>query len=445
VENIALSAYQPFDPRVNLYVHSRMVLGFNTLVPVEYTNWRDEALSWKQTCYISAGLNPSGPYRIKGPDAVRLLSKVCVNSFDRFPVGQMRHGITCTESGLVLTHGVLMRVAEDEFVMHDRSPYIEYQLKKGGFDATGEQVRYEFLFQVAGPRSLEVLERATGECLHDIRFARHRPSTLAGVPVQIVRIGMAGTLSYEVHGKAEHAKLVYQAIFDAGEAFGIRKLGRIGYGFNHTETGFAQSYLNFLRAYPEDPGFMEYMAAQGGPAMPPAKLRGSMGDDLRQRYCNPVELGWATAVKLNHDFIGREALARELESPRRQMVTLVWNIDDVMDVHRSQYEAGEHYLPLDGPVELENAHFADQVLKDGRLVGMSTGRMYSYSYRCMMTLCSLDVEHCRIGTEVGILWGEPGTRQKLIRATVERFPYLDENRNENVDVSTIPCIKDAPG
>ncbi len=445
MESIALSSYQPFDPRVNLYVHSRMILGFNTLVPVEYTNWRDEALSWKQTCYLSAGLNPSGPYRIKGPDAVRLLSQVCVNSFDRFKIGQMRHGITCSEGGLVLTHGVLMRVAEDEFVMHDRSRYIEYQLAKGGFDAVGEHVRDEFLFQVAGPRSLEILERATGECLHDIRFAHHRSSMLVGVPVQVVRIGMAGTLSYEVHGKSEHAKQVYQAIYDAGEEFGIRKLGRIGYGFNHTETGFAQSYLNFLRAYPDDEGFMEFLAADDSPPPPKPKLLGSMGDELRQRFCNPVELGWANAIKLNHDFIGRAALERELAAPTRQMVTLVWNVDDVLDIHRSQYEAGEHYLPLDGPVELENAHFADQVLKDGRLIGMSTGRMYSYSYRCMMTLCSIDTEHSRIGTEVGILWGNPGTRQKVIRAKVERFPYIDENRNETVDVSAIPCITDAAG
>ena len=37
-----------------------------------------------------------------------------------------------------------------------------------------------------------------------------------------------------------------------------------------------------------------------------------------------------------------------------------------------------------------------------------------------------------------VLWGNPGTRQKEIRAVVSRFPYLDVDRNEEVDVSTIP-------
>jgi glycine cleavage system aminomethyltransferase T len=82
---------------------------------------------------------------------------------------------------------------------------------------------------------------------------------------------------------------------------------------------------------------------------------------------------------------------------------------------------------------------ADQVLKDGKIIGISSGRNYSYYYRKMISLCSIDSEYGALGTEVGVLWGNPGTRQKLIRATVARFPYLNENRNEEVDVGTIPC------
>jgi hypothetical protein len=44
-----------------------------------------------------------------------------------------------------------------------------------------------------------------------------------------------------------------------------------------------------------------------------------------------------------------------------------------------------------------------------------------------------------LDTEVFVLWGKPGTRQKKIRATVSRFPYLNEPRNDTFDVSKIPC------
>ena len=38
------------------------------------------------------------------------------------------------------------------------------------------------------------------------------------------------------------------------------------------------------------------------------------------------------------------------------------------------------------------------------------------------------------GDEVTIIWGGEGTRQKEIRATVARYPYMNVDRNECVDV-----------
>jgi len=81
---------------------------------------------------------------------------------------------------------------------------------------------------------------------------------------------------------------------------------------------------------------------------------------------------------------------------------------------------------------------ADKVLADGKTVGMSTGRIISWYYRRMIFLATIDPEYAKIGTEVVVLWGDPGTRQKEIRATVTRYPYHEEGRNDTVDVSKIP-------
>jgi len=56
----------------------------------------------------------------------------------------------------------------------------------------------------------------------------------------------------------------------------------------------------------------------------------------------------------------------------------------------------------------------------------------------MLSLCSIDAEFAALGTEVVVLRGAPGTRQKEVRAKVARFPYLNENRNQDIDVSMIP-------
>jgi glycine cleavage system aminomethyltransferase T len=191
----------------------------------------------------------------------------------------------------------------------------------------------------------------------------------------------------------------------------------------------------------EDKGFMGFLhipeEVGGAPPSMPEHNRHPQGPAT-------VELGWAKGIKFDHDFVGRAALEREVQQPRRAMVTLNWNVEDLVDIYASQYRDGEPYMWMD-PIDLGqyrsmNFLCADQVLKDGKEVGVSSGRAYSYYYRQMLSLCSIDVEHGSLGTEVDVLWGNPGTRQKAVRATVSRFPFLNEGRNEAVDVSAISCV-----
>jgi glycine cleavage system aminomethyltransferase T len=315
-----------------------------------------------------------------------------------------------------------------------------YALAQGNYDVKGEDLTGKvFLFQLAGPRSLEILEKATGADLHDVRFMRQGHTEIRRMEFDVLRMGMAGTLAYELHGRIEDAIPVYNALLKAGAEFGIKRLGQYAYMMNHTEDGFPQAYYHFPYPWADDPGFVK--ALGGKTDMMWSPLRGSMGPDINLRYRTPVELGWAKMIKFDHDFVGRAALEKEVANPRRRMVTLVWSVDDIMDIHASQYQPGTHYPPMDAPNHfVAKGLFADQVLKNGKLVGISSGRAYSYNYRQMLSLCSIDVEQGDLGNEVSVLWGDPGTRQKQIRAVVSRFPYLDEGRNQTVDVSTIPRV-----
>ncbi len=440
-KSFPLPVFAPFDPQVDLYVYSKAYgLGYDCAVPYEYKGWREEVMSWKKSCYLHAGLNAAPIFRVKGPDAIKFFSDISVNSYAKFPIGSLKHCIMCGESGNIMAHGVLMRIDEEEFLTFFLAPYAAYKLYTSNkYNITGEFVNDLCTLQLGGPRSLEILETATGECLHDIKFAKHRKSKINDVEVRIVRLGMAGTLAYEVHCNPVDARMIYNALMNAGESFGITKLGFLAYQLNHTEDGFPQSFMHFPYAWGEDPGLLQFLKMPGY-SFP---LQGSMGDDITLRYRNPIELGWEKAVKFDHDFIGRAALEKEAANPTRTMVTLEWNSEDIIDVYASEFQPGDHYMPM-GPNHFGQLHgnitfFADKVLKDGKVIGISSGRNYSYYYRKMISLCSIDTAYSQLGTEVTILWGNPGTRQKEIRAIVSRFPYLNENRNENVDVNTIPC------
>ena len=82
------------------------------------------------------------------------------------------------------------------------------------------------------------------------------------------------------------------------------------------------------------------------------------------------------------------------------------------------------------------AVFADAVIKDSNVVGVSTSRCYSYYFREMLSLCVLDVSLCTPGTHVTVVWGRPGSPQKLIRAVVAPAPYKRDNRR--FDLSQLP-------
>jgi vanillate/3-O-methylgallate O-demethylase len=53
----------------------------------------------------------------------------------------------------------------------------------------------------------------------------------------------------------------------------------------------------------------------------------------------------------------------------------------------------------------------------------------------------LDVEETDIGTDVVVQWGDHGGRIKDVRARVERFPYLTEDRNDAVDAGTLATAR----
>jgi len=407
----------------------------NRLWAWEFSGWKTESLSWKQGCYIHGGLSDT-QFNFSGPDVIPFFESLCVNNFEKYSVGAMKHAIMCTPDGLIATHGILQRNDEQDIRFYAGGPWPMFHALNSKLRVKVDTPRC-YLFQVAGPTSLQALERATGEDLSDIKFLRFRAAKIAGKPVEIGRIGMSGNLAYEVRGPIEEGADVYDAIFKAGAGVGIQRLGWRTYLVNHVEGGFPQIMWTFFPSMLEYPGLSQFL----GNSFPPYSVTGSVdAKNMRARYRTPVEVGWSSAVRLNHDFMGREPIEKELADPRRTVATLRWNPDDVVEIYRSLLQPGEEYKTLDLPTSPAwsttgwLAH-ADHLLANGKRVGYSSGTIYSYFFREVISMACIDVDQAQIGNEVIIEWGDHGRRIKQVRATVERFPYLTEGRNDKVDTS----------
>ncbi len=433
--------------------------GEGTIIPYEFTNWRDEVSSWVESAYLGAAVADILPYSIKGPGVIDFLKKYTVNNYDKAPIGKSKHAIMLTELGTICADGIALRLSEDEWLTSCLYPMIDFWLQKeheqGNFlDVEGELLSgKQVMYQVGGPKSLEILEAASQQDLHDIEFLRCGYATIAGQRVMILRLGMAGTLSYEVHCPAEHCNDVYNAILEAGNEFGIKRLGFHAYMMNHTEDGFPQCGLHFYWDYRGLPGFHEWMMANI-PWFEPITIcpenLGSYPDNVEAFYVSPYDIGWGNVVNYGHDFVGKEAALAKKNSVHREMVTLEWNADDIADVFRSQFAGGTPYMPMDEVndyfafLTVYAPQVADKVLDaNGNLIGISSGRVQNAHYNVMLSLCMIDPAFAQEGTEVTVVWGNENYPQKEIRARVAKFPYLRMPSNGEFDVNSIPRRFDA--
>jgi vanillate/3-O-methylgallate O-demethylase len=400
----------------------------------EYTDWMDESMSWKEACYIG-DWTFLWERRFKGPDVLKLFSDVSVNSFAKFDIGQAKHCIHADSNGKVIHEGILSRLSEDEVMLFGRGGFwVDHQLRRGNYNVVSQEDDL-FNFQVSGPQAIHVVEKACGESLRDIGFMRFRTIRIAGHEMMALRQGMAGEIGFELQGKRAASQDVYNAVLEAGKEFGIRRLGGRATFINHLEACFPTIITDYLPAMfstEMKPYLDEFSAAM--PAFASTfNIAGSYeGQDVSDYYRSPVELGWGKVIKFDHDFIGREALEQELAQPRRLMRTLVWNADDVLDVYRSLFQQGEHYDWMEWPRDQRGFMYADKVLKKGQLVGVTTSRGYSYYFRQMLSLCTIDASQAEIGNEVTIVWGKPGSPQREIRATVQPAPYKKDNRKADL-------------
>lgn len=407
----------------------------------EYSDWIDESMSWKESCYIG-DWSFLWERRFKGPDVLKLFSDISVNSFAKFDVGQSKHVIHTDENGKVIHEGILSRLSDDEYMLFGRGCFwADYKLRHGKYNATSQADDW-FNFQVSGPKAIYVVEKAAGQSLRDVKFMHSGRIRIKGHEVLALRQGMAGEIGFELQGSAKYAREVYDAILEAGREFGIRRLGGRAVFINHLEACFPTIITDYCPAIFGD-NMKEYRA-EFEAAMPgfatTFNIAGSFeGKDISDWYRNPVELGWGKNVKLDHDFLGRKALEAEVANPTRLMRTLVWNADDVVDVYASLFRQDKPYDYMEMPRDQRGYMYADKVMKNGKPVGVSTSRGYSYYFRQMLSLCTIDVAHSEPGTEVVVVWGNPGQPQKEIRATVAPAPYKKDNRR--ADFAALPATE----
>jgi vanillate/3-O-methylgallate O-demethylase len=422
------------------------------VVPSEYSNWRDEQRAWRTTAVLFDQTHHMAELTVRGPDALRLMSYCTINSFAGFTPGKAKQMVPCSHDGYVIGDGILFYTGKDELLFVGRAPtvnWLQFHAETGNYKVDvirddrspshprGRAVRRRhYRFQIQGPNAAQVLTRLNDGPLPDIRFFSFGDIAIKGRRVRALRHGMAGAPGLEIWGPYDEGDEVRDAVLEAGREFGIVPVGSRAYASNTLESGWIPSPLPAVYTGESMKSYREWLPDTGYEAT--GSIGGSfVSDDIEDYYVTPHALGYGPFIKFDHEFAGRDALAKMADRPQRRKVTFEWNGEDLAKLYASLFRPGEDcYKYFDIPIANYASSSYDRVMAGDRMVGLSMFGGYSFNERAGLSLGIVD-SGIAVGEVLRLVWGEEnGGTQKT---TVERHRQLDVR----VRVSPAPYARDA--
>ena len=411
------------------------------VVDAQFTNWQSEVQAWRKACAFLDQSHHMIDLYVKGTGALALLTSLGVNSFASFRPGMAKQFVVVSPDGLYVGDCVLFYLEENLFNLVGRRTvldWVEFNVASGKWDVTtdrdpqtqdrGGRPPVVYRYEVQGPLAAALMEKVTGSPLPEVKFFGMTDFQIAGKRVRALRHGMAGEVGFEIFGPWEEGNAVRGAILKAGEEFGLLLVGSLAYSSANLESGWIPGPLPAIFSHASLKTYREWLPVQAG-----GILAGSLYTrDITDYYVTPFDLGYGRLVKFDHDFVGAEALQRRAKEPQRKKVTLVWDPQDMARVVASMWMPGPKYKYFNMPKARYGLYQMDEVLKDGKRVGISMDCGYLANERVVVSLAVIDESLAIPGSTVTVLWGEDPNSAKPqveahvqteIRATVAPAPY----------------------
>lgn len=332
-------------------------------LPVQFSSIKEEHDAVRNRAGLF-DVSHMGEIFVEGTDAQGYLQKLLTNDISKIRVGGAQYNAMCYETGGVVDDLLVYRLDDNRYLLCVNAANIEKDYewmlsqKSGDVIITNQSEDYAQI-ALQGPLSQEALQVLMSENLDDIKYFKFKDDVeVAGHRVLVSRSGYTGEDGFEIYGRPEAIIDLWDKILEAGKGKGVVPAG-LG----------ARDTLRFEACLP------------------------LYGQEL-SKDISPLEAGIGFAVKLDTEFIGRDALAVQKEEGLKRRLVGV--------------EMTGKGIPRHGY----------KVLKDGREIGEVTTGTQSPMTKRNIGLALVEASAVALGTEVAI-----EIRGKSIPAIVVETPF----------------------
>ena len=336
-------------------------------MPVQYSGIIDEHLAVRTRVGVF-DVTHMGEFIVRGKDAVAFLQKMTINDVTKLYEGRVQYSAMCYDDGGIVDDLLVYHCGDHYMLVVNASntkkdfDWLKSHLE-GDVTLTDRSDEFSLL-AVQGPQSLATLKKVVDVDLSKIEYYHFTRGRVAGEEMIISRTGYTGELGFELYFRWEEAaaKMVWDAVFNAGKEFGIAP---IGLGARDT-----------LRL---EMGYCLY------------------GNDIDQTT-HPLEAGLGWITKLNKgDFVGRSIMMEaKQEGLRRTLVGFTL----------SEKAVARHGYPL---------------LLNGSEMGHVTSGTFSPTLERAIGMGYVSAGNSKEGRTIQV-----GIRGKEIPATIVKIPFVQK-------------------
>jgi len=215
--------------------------GFN--MPVQY----EGVIAEHETVRNAVGVfdvSHMGEFLLSGADALDLIQRVTTNDASTLTIGRAQYSCLPNGKGGIVDDLIVYRIKEEEYLLVVNASNIEkdwnwissHNTKNVSMRNLSDDYS---LLAIQGPKAVEAMQSLTSVDLSAIKYYHFEVGPFAGIEhVIISATGYTGSGGFEIYCKNSEVKQVWEKVFEAGAAFGIKPIGLAARDTLRLEMGF---------------------------------------------------------------------------------------------------------------------------------------------------------------------------------------------------------------